>query len=295
MTSIAVLASESASDAHNKGSTSISQEWMVRVSGATVYLDTTDAFSATGLPAMGGQYLKPGTATLLPYYVLSRTARRRSDTQMAISVTYGPNPRLMPATPSSTNPQNIDPGQPGYCDVQVSSKDVIKDLYRASATLPTPPFNIKTEITDGTATDSGGKPTTFVSRTWEVVVSMTDYPGVLPKLSTINPMIHSRNSVALWGAFGIQYGILMPPRMHRRSGSGLNELQLRWSFDTYYHFLQMSDNDPNTGRPKVEKYPTATDPYHAKPVYWMTDITASADHSTLLTTAQNTLLTSVLS
>ena len=296
MTSTATLASESASDAHDKGSVSITQEWLVRESSSPpVYLDTTDAFSATNLPAIGGQYVKPGTVTLLPYYVLSRSARRRSDTQVAISVTYGPSPRLMPSTPSSTNPQNIDPGQPGFCDVQVSSKDVVKDLYRAAATLPSAPFSVMDEITDGTATDTGGKPTVFVSRTWEIVISMTDYPGVLPKLSTINPMIHTRNSTALWGCFSAQTGILLPPRMHRRSGSGLVELQLRWSFDQWYHLQQIPDNDPNTGRPKVENYPTSSDPYHAKPVYWVTDVTSSADHSTLLTTAQNTLLTGVLS
>jgi hypothetical protein len=275
---------------------SISQEWLVTEDSATpVWLEITDAFSATGLPGIGDAYTKPGTAITLGYYVTSRTARRRLKSQVMISVTYGYSPRVMPQEPSDTNPQNIDPAQPGYCDVQVSARDITKDWYRAGASAPSLPLSVMEAITDGTATDTGGKPTHKLSRTTEVVVSIVDVPANVPKLSTIYPMMNTRNTNELFGTINEKSAIMLPPRMQRRSGTGLMELQLRWTVDDDYHMQQLADMDPNTGRPKVAAYPTATDPLHASPVYWVTDVIANTAHDTLLTSQQTTLLTDVLS
>tara|TARA_Y100001973_G_C5208848_1_gene343752 strand:+ start:9377 stop:10261 length:885 start_codon:yes stop_codon:yes gene_type:complete len=290
----ATLQQDSAADAASKASVSISQEWLV-VDDGKGFLEITDAFSATGLPSIGSAYAKADGTGTLGYYVQSRSARRRSDSQVVISITYGIDPRSVPANPSNTNPHNVDAAQPGYCDVQVTARDVVKDLYRANATLPTTPLSVMTAITDGTAVDTGGSPTTFISRTWEVTVTIVDYPGNVPKLSTINPMINTRNSTAMWGAFSAHTGVLLPPRASRKSGSGLCELQLRWSFDQWYHLQQIPDIDPTTGRPKVDNYPNSSSALHAKPVYWVTDITDTENHLSLLTLQQNTLLTGVLS
>lgn len=293
MTLVATLISDTAGDAADQASVHLSQEWLV-VEDDGSFMEITDAFSATALPDIGAAYEKADGSGSLGYYAQARSARRRADNQVVISVRYGINPRSISSNPSDTNPQNVDGSQPGFCDVSVTPRDVIRDLYRASASLPGS-LAVKTEITDGTAVDSGGRPTVFVSRMWEVTISIVDYPGNMPKLSTINPMVHTRNSTGLWGCFDAWTGILKPPRIQRKSGSGLQELQLCWSFDQWYHLQQIPDVDPNTGRAKTENYPTATDPLQAKPVYWVTDITGTANHASLLTLQQNNLLTGVLS
>lgn len=178
-----------------------------------------------GLPAIGELF--PGSKTL---YATSYTMTHIADSSRTWRVVFNYE---------SADPTGISaPSEPGYLQISFEYQGIPRELYRTSPGLDLQGGTPDDRDIGGKPIDSGGYATSFIVDQHLLVIEETVSAVSLSERSlNIRLSVATRNQSAFLGV--VPGALLYEGCSGRRIGVGLYSLTHRFSFDPYYHMLQV--------------------------------------------------------
>jgi hypothetical protein len=178
-----------------------------------------------GLPAVGELF--PGSKTL---YATSYTMTHLADSSRTWRVVFNYE---------SADPTGISaPSEPGYLQISFEYQGIPRELYRTWPGLDLQGGTPDDRDIGGKPIDSGGYATSFIVDQHLLVIEETvSASSLFERSPNIRNAVATRNQSAFLGV--APGGLLYEGCSGRRIGVGLYSLTHRFSYDPFYHMIQV--------------------------------------------------------